>query len=235
MNTIKHLFLCGACLLFSGQAFAQEPATLAGDWKMVASPFDGGSEEIAFTATVSSDGKSLSCHADQFLVRGSRSYAADWTLAIEQNGDKVRLGWVLDADQPVSSEEYQEPASNYVIGGSNADGTHRYIYLLSENIETSRLEPMTLWSEWQSPESTTFVLPKTQQIYVVVSTGKPYSGSVGYPEIWASVKLQKMENTGIEVHTTAPHEKVVYNLQGVRQNQMRRGLNIVNGRKIMVY
>ena len=232
----KVLLFCSACLLFSGQASAQNLEELVGSWKLVASPFEGGSEEIAFTASASLDGNSLDCHAEQLMVRGASIYAADWKIAVEQNGENIRLGWALDSDNPVSTKEFQEPASSYALFGKDTDGNHRYIYLLSENIETQQLEAMTLWSDWQEAASTTFSLPKTQQIYVVISTGLPYNGAVGYAEIWASVKLHKVTETGIETihHTPFTVSNSIYNLQGIRLNSLQKGLNIVNGKKIVV-
>jgi predicted butyrate kinase (DUF1464 family) len=41
--------------------------------------------------------------------------------------------------------------------------------------------------------------------------------------------------TGIETVNAANTDNVnIYNLQGVRLNQLQRGLNIVNGRKVMM-
>ena len=232
----KTILLCSACLLLSGQASAQNLEGLVGNWKMVASPFEGGSEEIFFSATAAADGNLLDCHADQFMTRNNKTYAADWKIAVEQNGEIIRLGWVLDADKPVSTNEFQEPTSGYALFGKDVDGNHRYIYLLSENIDTQKLEAMTLWSDWQEAASTTFSLPKTQQIYVVISTGLPYNGAVGYAEIWASVKLHKVTETGIETihHTPFTVSNSIYNLQGIRLNSLQKGLNIVNGKKIVV-
>lgn len=232
----KSILLCSACLLLSGQASAQVIEELVGNWKLVASPFEGGSEEIAFTTTAATDGTSLDCHAEQLMVRGANTYAADWKIVVEQNGENIRLGWALDADNPVSTKEFQEPASSYALFGKDTDGNHRYIYLLTENIDTQKLEGMTLWSDWQSAGSTTFSLPKTQQIYAVVSPYKPYNGAVGYAEIWASVKVQKAESAGIaEVNNaTQPANAPVYSLQGVRMNQLQRGINIVNGKMVVI-
>ena len=232
----KSILFCSACLLLCGQASAQNLEGLVGNWKVVASPFEGGSEEIAFTTTVATDGTSLDCHAEQLMVRGANTYAADWKIAVEQNGENIRLGLVLDSENPVSTKEFQEPASSYVMSGKDEDGNHRYIYLLSENIDTQKLEAMTLWSDWQEAASTTFSLPKTQQIYVVISTGLPYNGAVGYAEIWASVKLHKVTETGIETihHTPFTVKNSIYNLQGIRLNSLQKGLNIVNGKKIVV-
>ena len=231
----KAILLCSACLLLSGQASAVNIEELSGSWTFVASPFEGGSEEIAFTATASSDGTTLVCHADQFMVRGTNTYAADWKILVEQEGENIRLGWALDADNPVSTKEFQEPASSYALFGKDTDGNHRYIYLLSENIDTQQLEAMTLWSDWQSATSTSFSLPKIQQIYAVVSTNQPYNGAVGYAEIWASVKLQKAGGSGIaEVNAVNAENVAIYNLQGVRLNQLQKGINIVNGRKVVM-
>ena len=231
----KTILQCNACLLLSGQASAQNLEELVGNWKLVASPFEGGSEEIAFTASASSDGNTLDCHADQLMVRDANTYDADWKIVVEQNGENIRLGWALDAENPVSTNEFQEPASSYALFGQDTDGNHRYIYLLSENIETQQLEGMTLWSDWQSASSTTFSLPKTQQIYAVVSTNQPYNGAVGYAEIWASAKLQKVTSTGIETiqYSQFTVKNSIYNLQGIRLNSLQKGLNIVNGKKVV--
>ncbi len=231
----KAILFCSACLLLSGQASAQNLESLTGNWKFVASPFEGGSEEIAFTASASSDGTTLICHADQFMVRGANTYDADWKIVVEQNGENIRLGWVLDADNPVSTKEFQEPASSYALFGKDTDGNHRYIYLLSENIDTQKLEAMTLWSDWQSASSTSFSLPKIQQIYAVVSTNQPYNSAVGYAEVWASAKLQKIGGAGINNINAADIKDVqIYNLQGVRMSQLQKGLNIVNGKKVVI-
>ena len=72
----------------------------------------------------------LACHADNFFTRGSKAYPMDWKIAIERNGDQLRLGWILDATTPASSEEFQEGASKYVLGGAGIDDTHRYIYMV---------------------------------------------------------------------------------------------------------
>ena len=211
---------------------------LAGNWTFTASPFEGGVENIPFTATLSSDNSQLICHADNFYTRGSKSYPMDWKVAIERNGEQLRLGWILDAIAPVSSEEYQEEASKYIIGGAGIDGTHRYIYLLSENIETQKLEGMTLWSDWEDASTTAFTLPKTQQIYGVVSQNIPYNGAVGYFEIWASAKLVKTNSDPAGIHEVAS-EKIsddsYYDLQGRRLNeQPAKGLYIRNGKKYYV-
>ncbi len=233
----KAILLFSACLLLSGQASAQNLEGLVGNWKLVASPFEGGSEEIAFTTTVATDGTSLDCHADQLMVKGANTYDADWKIVVEENDGNIRLGLDLDAENPVSTKEFQEPASSYALFGKDTDGNHRYIYLLSENIDTQKLEAMTLWSDWQAATSTTFSLPKTQQIYAVVSTNQPYNGAVGYAEIWASVKMQKVTDTGIENHSQYSQFTVsnsIYNLQGIRLNSLQKGLNIVNGKKVVI-
>ena len=216
---------------------------LAGQWKFVASPFEGGGIEIAFTAVPSADGTALQCHADQFLTR-TQTYAANWLLAIEQNDGQVRLGWKLDSEVPAFEQEFQENASQYALFGTNPDGTPRYVYLLSENIETQKLEPLTLWSDWQPADGTSFTLPVTQQIYAVVSKNQPYSGSVGYAEIWASGRLVRVGGTGIGTLDAQQEamDAVTYDLQGRRMKRsmvngqwsmLKKGVYIVNGKKYM--
>ena len=210
---------------------------LAGTWRLTASPFAGGNTEIVFAAVPSADGTSLDCHADNFLSSSTMHYAADWQIAVEQDNGKMRLGWKLNADTPASSMEYQESATSYVIGGVDADGSHRYIFLLSENIETQRLEGLTLWTDWQSDVSAVFTLPKTQQIYAVISRNVPCSGgAVGYAEIWSSGRLTRVaDDASVEEVTSAAAlaSTPVYSLQGVRRAQLCRGINIVGGHKII--
>lgn len=225
-------------VITSTGAFAQSDLvkSLAGNWQLMASPFEGGVDNIAFTATLSTDGTYLSCHADAFITRASQAYSMDWKMLIEEDGDKIRLGWVLDDQNPSSTMEFQEASNKYTMGGANADGSHRYIYLLSENIATQQLEAMTLYSGWQTTSNAPFTLPQTQQIYGVVSKNQPYNGAIGYVDIWASIKLQKVNTSGIHdlLSTQSDTQQTVYNLQGVRQNSLKKGINIVNGRKIIV-
>lgn len=180
------LAITGMSSLYAQQTAVQD---LAGEWKITASPFEGGTDEISFTATADDDGTSLHCHAEQFHTRASQPYPMDWTIAVEEDGGNVRIGWKLDAEHPASTKEFQEPASSYTLYGPEPDGTHRYIYLLTENIETGRLEALTLWSEWMPKGTTEFALPKTYQLYAAVSKNIPYNGAVGYMDIWASTKL----------------------------------------------
>ena len=88
---------------------------------MTASPFEGGTDEISFTASMADHGQSLKCHADRFVVRNGKSYPMDWTMTVEQDGEKIRIGWLLDAEQPASTEEFQQPASHYALFGADPD------------------------------------------------------------------------------------------------------------------
>jgi hypothetical protein len=220
------LLACGA-----NHLYAQD---LSGQWKFIASPFEGGSEEIPFTATLSTDGSVLNCHADNFFAHASKAYPADWQMKVEHADGNIRLGWVLDSENPCSTEEFQEPASKYALFGKDADTNHRYIYFLSENIETQKLEGMTLWTDWQSDITAAFTLPRTYQIYGVVSENKPYNGSVGYIDIWASGKVQFTSSTGISSISYAEDSlQIFYDLQGRRITQPTRGLYILNGKKYL--
>lgn len=182
---------------------------MTGKWQFVASNngtmgadgiYTSGTDYVHFTATMppaDSDnyGHYLYCHTDELYTRTGKKYPADWIMKIEQDGDKIRIGWVLDADQPASSLEFNEPANHYLENGSfywgKEDGGHRYIYLLSENISTQRLEGMTLWSNWGDKQQTSFSFPQNQQIYGVVSSTIPCSSTIGYFEIWASPRFIK--------------------------------------------
>ena len=207
----------------------------SGEWQFVASPFEGGEERISFTATPSADGSGLLCHADNFFARASKPYPADWLIVVEQEGNMVRLGWVLDSNTPCSTEEFQEPATSYALFGTDADGSHRYIYFLSENIETQSLEGMTLWSDWQTDINASFSLPKTYQIYAVVSPNQPYNGAVGYIDIWASGKVKHSSDTAILNVTSSSSvtSQPIFNLTGQRISLPTKGIYIINGKKYL--
>ena len=121
--------------------------------------------------------------------------------------------------------------------GCDADGSLRYVYLLSESIVTHELEPLTLWSDWQPADGTKFTLPREYLIYAVVSKNKPYSGSVGYAEIWASGRLVRIGGTGISSLNVQQgmEDGETFDLQGRRitkgQTPTTKGIYIVNGRK----
>lgn len=240
------ILLFSACLLLSGQAFAVETAELAGKWQLKASPVgvtgdDGigttGWDYIDFTATLSADGSTLQCHADNFVTRNGQAYPMDWRLAVERDGNRVRLGWVFDEQQPASSLEFQQPKTAYAIGGDNVvDGEHRYIYLLTYDIDEGREGALTLWSGWMESAAATFVFPQNYQIDAVVSTTIPFASFIGYVDSWASASLQKSGDTAVrDLKGLAAAERMaIYSLQGVRQKSLQKGINIVGGRKIVV-
>ena len=182
---------------------------LTGEWILVAMPngtvgesnvHTAKADTIRFQAVPSDDGRTLICHTDDIYHRSGTTYPADWTLTVEQDEAGMRrLGMVLSAGQPASTAEFQEPQDRYLDrgffywGDDTSQNGHHYIYLLSENISTQRLEGMTLWSNWQPKGATTFTLPQNQEIYGVVSASIPYSApAIGYFEIWASARLIKM-------------------------------------------
>lgn len=181
---------------------------LAGQWQFIASAngssdgsgiFTATTDTISFTATVAPDGMGLICRAEQFYTRSGNVYPATWRMVVEQQDDRIRIGMVLDDDEPASELEFNEPKENYLENGffywgSDTD-EHHYIYLLSENIETQRIEAMTLWSGWMPASGdNTYSLPQNQQIYGIVATAIPYTAghSCGYFEIWASARLKRI-------------------------------------------
>ena len=191
----------------------QSLALMAGQWQLIASANgsagEGGihtakADTINFTATVAPDGRGLLCQTSRlFTSAQGTDYPAEWRILVEEDNaatGRIRLGWVLSADEPASTAEFNEPRQSYLedgfyYWGSPAD-LHHYIYLLSENIDTQRLEGMTLWSPWQQPGADTFTLPQQQEVYGVVSTAIPYQSatSTGYFEIWASPRLVRVSS-----------------------------------------
>ena len=191
-------------------AFQQQaPASfqgLTGQWRLVAMPSGssvGGistavADTILFTATVSADASALECTAPAFYTRSGQAYPVRWRMLVQQDGSKRRIGWVLDAEQPASEKQFLETQDKYLDDGffywaQTSDG-NRYIYLLSENIETQRLEGMTLWSPWVEATATQqYLFPQNQEVYGVVATKIPFGGSVGYFDIWASPRFEKIQ------------------------------------------
>lgn len=242
MNTKRITTMLSLLALLASPTPAQ--TALEGKWQLVASPMgvegEGGVwtsdwDYIDFTAALSADGKTLTCHADKFVTRNGHDYPMDWQIAIEQDGDKTRLGWMCDDQQPASALEFNEPASAYAMGGADAaDGEHRYIYLLSYNIDTSHEEGMTLWSGWMDKGEQTFTFPQNQQIDGIVSPTVPYSFMIGYVDSWASAKIVKMaDDTGVRDIARLPSaSSQCFDLQGRRlKGQPQKGLYISGGKK----
>ena len=49
------------------------------------------------------------------------------------------------------------------------------------------------------------------------------------------ISIEEGTTTGIsDINATAAEQLNIFNVQGVRLNQLQRGLNIVNGRKVVV-
>lgn len=156
---------------------------LTGRWMLIASPvgvagddgiYTSKADTIQFTAAMGSEPGTLQCHAESFVTRSGITYSADWLVQVSQNEQDGtrRLGWQLSEQTPVCTQ------------------SDRHLYLLSENIQTQRLEGMTLWSEWQPADATTFTFPQNQEIYGVLSPTIPYSSPGSeYLEIWASPRF----------------------------------------------
>ncbi len=255
-------------MLFSLQPVMAQTVDLTqleGQWRFMASNngavgadgiYRAGIDTIPFTARLeqTSDGGVLRCHADNIYPRGSKAYPADWTMTVEQDAatGTVRLGFVLADDKSVSTEEFLEPASEYLEEGffyfgvhsTRTDTGHRYLFLLSENIATHQLEAMTLWSGWMAPGLQTYSFPQNQQIYVVVSLDAAYSltdhSLLGYIEIWASPKVEQIASgaAAIGVVTTAGGSSAsepCFDLMGRRASGQShsRGLYIRQGHKVV--
>ena len=204
----------------------------AGDWYLVAQPSGSVNEQgihttttsnIHFVATLPSSGSTdygryLYCHADTFYQsRSGQIYPADWRLEYNYDSQSGRgkIGMELSEETPASPLEFMEQPTAYLDDGmfywgisskrTQGDSGHRYIYLLTENIDRQALEGMTLWAEWTEADVTTnmqthaFIFPQKYEIYGIVSLDKPCflnpSPIVGYIDIWAGPRLlrQKIE------------------------------------------
>lgn len=256
---MKHLLSLLLTLTLSTAHGQNALEALAGQWQLIASNngFRGDdgiyrmtTDTIPFTATLvqTADSTCLQCHADVLYNRTGQDYPADWRMSIEQDpaSGKFRLGFLLDDQQPASTKEFWEDPDQYLeegfyyfgIHSDRTDTGHRYIYLLSENIATQQLESMTLWSSWQSDCYAPFAFPQNQQIYAVVSPDQPFGAEshsiVGYFEIWASPKVQKIaDDTAIrELADGRPASTTTFDLQGRPLSvKPRHGVYIQNGKK----
>lgn len=248
-----------ACLLawhtFSSSAQSNLLQTMVGNWQFTASNngkevapgiYSAGTDLFTFTATVADDGKSLNCHADcLYKSKQNIEYPADWRMVVEENSEgQYRIGWVLSMDQPAFTKEFDEPKESYLENGffywGNGSEAHHYIYLLTENEDASAYVAPIFWSTWSSNDTKEYTLSNpdynSQKLYARVAASKPYANSIGCIEIWASVKLQRNVSTGIaNVNAADTNNVAIYNLQGVRQNQLQRGLNIANGKKVVKF
>lgn len=132
-------------------------------------------DTIRFSATLADDGSCLRCHADTLIIYDGKAISADWTATAEtdETSGARRLCWILSSETPVATL---------------SNGQH--LYLLSENIQTSRLEGMTLRSDKKDDDEMTFKFPQNQEVYAVLSADKPFAGSASaFLEIWASARF----------------------------------------------
>ncbi len=262
----KLIFLLPALLACSQLSAQNLVEKLAGNWQFTAANngvevapgiYSAGTDIISFTATPSADGKGLDCHADCLYNRTGTEYPANWRILVEENAEgKHRLGWVLDPQQPVSPKEFLEPRENYLEKGffywaENSEG-HRYIYLLAENADASAIVGMTFWSPWSDGSTTEYPLSNeennAQKMYAVVAQSIPYANSVGWIEIWASPKVQKLNNQSGVAQLSVQHDakgimqpNTLCNLNGQRikrgtagDSKLPRGIYILNGKKILI-
>ena len=244
-----------ACYTISSSAQSDLLQTMIGNWQFTASNngkevapgvYSAGTDQFAFTATIADDGKSLNCHADcLYKSRQDIEYPADWRIVVEENGEgQHRIGWVLSMDQPAFTKEFDEPKTSYLENGffywGNGSEAHHYIYLLTENEDASAYVAPIFWSSWSSADTKEYALSSpdynAQKLYARVAASMPYANSIGCIEIWASVKLQRGITAGIANVNADLNVRngAIYNLQGIRLNQLQRGLNIVNGKKVIV-
>ncbi|MCR5679989.1 MAG: hypothetical protein K6G08_07270 [Prevotella sp.] len=201
-----------------------------GDWYLVAQPSGTVNEQGIHTTTTSNIhfvaslppagstdyGLYLYCHADSFYQsRSGQIYPADWRLeyVFDPQTGRGQIGMELSEMTPASTREFLEQPAAYLDNGTfywgvsskrtQGDSGHRYIYLLTENIDRQALEGMTLWAEWTEADVTTnmqthaFVFPQKYEIYGIVSLDRPCFQApypiVGYIDIWAGPRLSRQK------------------------------------------
>ena len=110
---------------------------------------------------------------------------------------------------------------------------------MAENEDASAYVAPVFWSAWSSADTQEYSLSSpeynAQKLYARVAASIPYANSIGCIEIWASVKLKRVTSAGITIVNSDSNADgvVVYDLLGVRQNGLKKGLNIVDGRKVV--
>ena len=166
-----------------------------------------------------------------------RRQCADWRIVVESDGaGKHRIGWVLDAEKPFSSQEFLEPRASYLENGfwywGGTEGGHRYMYLLADNADLTAIMGMTFWSGWMSSDATEYSLSNednnARKMYLAVSETIPYAKNVGWLEIWSSPKVVKGNAASVTMPKTATGQPaVIYDLQGRRLSTLQKGINIV--------
>lgn len=146
-------------------------------------------------------------------------------------------------DVVLSADYYEQINSNGLNGGTQAGvnagtTTDRWRFRFVNDGTKPGFER-------NSDENCTVILDSKEEVYLQVNSKENHFGGHYAWETadkkwisWGGKKITDYENhtTGINAITTAKptDADVIYNLQGVRLSQPQKGINIVNGKKIII-
>ena len=200
----------------------------AGIWWLVASPNGEPNEQgIMVTETVSVPvhavlpapgtpdyGHYIYCHIDSMPHRSGLKVSADFKLhyTYDEALGRGTIAMVLDDSQPISDTEYAgdpttyayfAPGQTWYMGASDqhqgGDTGHRYMYFVSQNIDTQQLEGMEIATTWTDADQQDleheYRFAQQYQIYWIAALDIPYSNAehdeVGIIDIFASPRLMR--------------------------------------------
>lgn len=200
----------------------------AGDWYLVASPNGEANElgimitevvSIPFHAVLPSPnsddyGKYIYCHIDSMPHRKGLHYEADFKLryAYDEATHQGAIAMILDDTEPMSTMQYAGDTGSYAYLDSQhtyyfgvsaqhegGDTGNRYMYFVSQNIDTQILEGMELTAQWTDADQLNldheYQFPKNYHIYWIVALDIPFSyveqDAVGIVDTFASPRLMR--------------------------------------------
>jgi hypothetical protein len=128
------------------------------------------------------------------------------------------------------------PSTLKEVGESIIVGCHRM-----ETVVSNAWNPLAIGEDtfvnlsWNNETEQYDVTPSPATLYVPVGTKTKYEAIEG----WTKFKeIVESEEIGAGIHTPSSRsaaDNTIYNLQGIRQKAVRRGINIVNGRKVALF
>ena len=128
------------------------------------------------------------------------------------------------------------PSTLKEVGESIIVGCHRM-----ETVVSNAWNPLAIGEDtfvnlsWNNETEQYDVTPSPATLYVPVGTKTKYEAIEGWTKFKAIVESEEI---GAGIHTPSSRsaaDNTIYNLQGIRQKAVRRGINIVNGRKVVSF
>ena len=175
------------------------------------------------------------------LEGGNIKFHTSTTFLSEQKQSDYRIVFVVCENQlPIEQKNYYSGGSNGEMGGfesqpaivkMNVDDVARGIYPSPdgmENVIPETIHRLQVYEFDYSVDAPSY--SEAENLWAAVLLIDSSTG-----EIVQAAKSDVQSATGIkDVKTTDSLEKKIYNIQGVRLNKLQRGINIVNGKKVLV-